>query len=144
MGVRATQGAGFHQPAAGLYQHRGINIADANAEAGHSKHFLSRAIQLRGLLEHKLKLVGPGGRAKVDEAVIYALLTIDRYQHGVRSMEAILRMCAPIGPNDEHFYISSVPAQAQLNMHVDADEFTIRVRRGRSRAAKFAAKPGVT
>jgi hypothetical protein len=91
------------------------------------------------LLENKLKLVGDDGRAKADEAVIYALLTIDRYHHGVRSMEAILRMCAPIAPNEEHIYISSLPARAQLNMHVDADEFTIRVRRGRSRAANFAA-----
>jgi hypothetical protein len=120
-----------------------INIADANAEPGRTKHFLRRAIQLRGLLENKLKLIGPDGRAKADEAVIYALLTIDRYHHGVRSMEAILRMCAPIAPNDRHIYISSLPARAQLNMHVDADEFTIRVRRGRSRAANFAAKPGV-
>lgn len=116
-----------------------INIADGNAEPGRTKHFLRRAIQLRGLLENKLKLVGPDGRAKADEAVIYALLTIDRYHHGVRSMEAILRMCAPIAPNDKHIYISSLPGRAQLNMHVDADEFTIRVRRGRSRAASFAA-----
>ena len=121
-----------------------INIADANAEPGRTKHFLRRAIQLRGLLENKLKLVGSDdGRAEVDEAVIYALLTIDSYHHGVRSMEAILRMCAPIAPNDKHIYISSLPARAQLNMHVDADEFTIRVRRGRSRGADFTTKPGV-
>jgi hypothetical protein len=119
-----------------------INIADANAEPGRSKHFLRRAIQLRGLLENKLKLVGPDGRAKADEAVIYALLSIDRYHHGVRSMEAILRMCAPIAPKDDHIYVSSLPGRAQLNMHVDADEFAIRVHRGRSRAANFATKPG--
>jgi hypothetical protein len=121
-----------------------INIADANAQPGRSKHFLRRAVQLRGLLENKLKLVeSDSARAKIDEAVIYALLTIDRYHHGVRSMEAILRMCAPIALNDNHIYISSVPARAQLNMHVDADEFAIRIRRGRARAAKFAAKPAV-
>ena len=124
-----------------------INIPDANAGPGRSKHFLRRAIQLRGLLENKVKLVEPKGgpnegRAKVDEAVIYALLTIDHYRHGVRSMEAILRMCAPIAPNDKHIYISSLPARAQLNMHVDAEEFTIRVRRGRSRAAKFLPRSG--
>lgn len=121
-----------------------INIADANAQPGRSKHFLRRAVQLRGLLENKLKLVeSDSARAKIDEAVIYALLTIDRYHHGVRSMEAILRMCAPIAPNNNHIYISSVPARAQLNMHVNADEFAIRIRRGRARAAKFAAKPAV-
>lgn len=121
-----------------------INIADANAQPGRSKHFLRRAVQLRGLLENKLKPVEfDSARAKIDEAVIYALLTIDRYHHGVRSMEAILRMCAPIALNDNHIYISSVPARAQLNMHVDADEFAIQIRRGRARAAKFAAKPAV-
>jgi hypothetical protein len=107
-----------------------IDIADANAEPGRSKHFARRAIQLRGLLE-QLKFVTPGKWAKIDESIIYALLTVDRYRHGVRSMEAILRMCRRI---DDYIQISSLPARAQLNMHVNAEEFFIRLHRGRSRA----------
>jgi len=105
-----------------------INIAEANAEPGRAKHFARRAIQLLGLLE-RLEFVS-GKWARIDEPIIYAMLTVDRYQHGVRSMEAILRMCRPI---DDYIRISSLPARAQLNMHVDAEEFFIRLHRGRSR-----------
>jgi hypothetical protein len=65
-----------------------INIPDANAGPGRSKHFLRRAIQLRGLLQGKLGIGNDDkDRIKVAEEIIYALLTVDRYRHGVRSME---------------------------------------------------------
>jgi hypothetical protein len=107
-----------------------INIADANAEPGHSKHFIRRAIQLRGLLE-KLRYAKADEFVDIDEALIYALLTVDRYRHGVRSMESVLRMCRPFG--NTCLRIPSLPSLPQLDMHVDADEFWIRLYRGRSR-----------
>jgi hypothetical protein len=107
-----------------------INIPDANAGPGRSKHFLRRAIQLRGLLKGKLGIDDDKGRVKVAEEIIYALLTVDRYRHGVRSMEAILRMC-PV--NAGWITVPSLPSRAQLNMHVDAEEFFIRLYRGRAR-----------
>jgi hypothetical protein len=115
-----------------------INIPEANADPGHSKHFLRRAIQLRGLLESKVYFADRGKMAEVEEPLIYALLTVDRYRHGVRSMEAILRMCAPHLENGQpkRLYIPSLPSRAQLDMHVDAEEFVIRLQRGRSRMEK--------
>jgi hypothetical protein len=101
-----------------------INIPGANADAGYGKHFLRRAIQLRGLLDSKLK------GFQLAEPVIYALLTVDRYRHGVRSMEAILRMCTRTTKSID---TSSLPSRAQLNMHVDAEEFFLRLHRGRAR-----------
>jgi ATPase family associated with various cellular activities (AAA) len=107
-----------------------INVPDANAEPGRRKHFIRRAIQLRGLLE-KLNFISNQKKiAKIEEPVIYAFLTVDRYHHGVRSMEAILRMCRPI---DDWIRMSSLPAPAQLDMHVDAEEFFVRLHRGRAR-----------
>jgi hypothetical protein len=106
-----------------------IDVPSANAEPGRGKHFIRRAIQLRSLLD-KLNLIDNGGLAKVEEPVIYALLTVDRYRHEVRSMEAILRMCRPI---DDRILASSLPAPAQLDMHVDAKKFFIRLHRGRAR-----------
>jgi hypothetical protein len=52
---------------------------------------------------------------------VSAMLTVSNYKHGARSMEAIIAMCAKlpggkIGP-------ASMPPHAQLNMHVDANEF---------------------
>ncbi len=46
-----------------------INIPDANADPGHSKHFFRRAIQLRGLLE-KLHFAEENETAEVEEALI--------------------------------------------------------------------------
>lgn len=109
-----------------------INIPDPNAEPGRSKHFLRRALQLRGLMKGKLLIRDDEkGRIKITEEIIYALLTVDRYRHGVRSMEAILRMCNLV--NDGWINVPSLPSRAQLNMHVNADEFFIRLHRGRAR-----------
>jgi hypothetical protein len=112
-----------------------INVPEANADPGHSKHFLRRAIQLRGLLEGKVFFAEKNKFAQVDEALIYALLTVDRYRHGIRSMEAVLRMCTPRDQSGQpkRLYISSLPSRPQLNMHVDAEEFFVRLHRGRSR-----------
>ena len=110
-----------------------INIRNVNAEAGADKPFMRRAIVLRGLLEkHHFtrKSDDKVEPAMIDEAVMYALLTIDRYQHGVRSMEAILQMCTPI---DGRIQIGSLPSRSQLGMHADADDFHIRFHRGRAR-----------
>ncbi len=114
-----------------------INILPINEKAGRIKHFIRRAIQLRSVLERKGYVEkAPESNpkkvtlAKVDQSILYALLTIDRYNHGVRSMESIVRMCVPIGNRIE---IASLPSRAQLNMHVDADEFYRRVYRGRAR-----------
>jgi hypothetical protein len=112
-----------------------IDIPEANAEPGHAKHFLRRAIQLRGLLENKVHFAEEGELAHVDEALIYALLTVDRYRHGVRSMEAVLRMCTPHDEagKQKHLHITSLPERPQLNMHVNAEKFYVRLHRGRAR-----------
>lgn len=110
-----------------------INILPVNSEDGKLKPIIRRSIILRGLMK-KRKLVGKVGDkeiAYIDEDVLYALLTLDRYRHGARSMEAILLMCTPIAGKIEK---ASLPSRAQLNMHIDADEFFIRMYRGRARA----------
>ena len=56
------------------------------------KHFIRRALQLRGMLA-KHDLMDEFDKPRVDDAIIYALLTADGYRHGVRSMEAIIEMC---------------------------------------------------
>jgi hypothetical protein len=87
-------------------------------------------MQLRSVLGMYGHIDDKSKQARIDDAVVYALLTVDRFRHGVRSMEAILAMCAPLY---ERIEISSLPSRAQLDMHVDAEEFMIRVHRGRAR-----------
>jgi hypothetical protein len=110
-----------------------INISQINNASGNVKHLIRRALVLRSMIEmqhycHPRN--APDGVAMIDEEVIYALLTVDRYRHGVRSMEAILQMCKPV---DGRIHIASLPSPAQLSMHVDAEEFLIRLYRGRAR-----------
>jgi len=107
-----------------------LNILYIDDKPGRVKHFVRRALQLRGLLDTH-GLVDDKKEAKIDDAIIYALLTMDSYRHGVRSMEAILEICPPI---HEKIEIASLPSRSQLEMHVDADEFLIRVQRGRVRS----------
>ncbi len=107
-----------------------INIIPINRVDSELKPIIRRAIILRGLL-HKRKLITRIGNhqvAGIDEDVLYALLTVDRYRHGARSMEAILHMCGPIDGKIEK---ASLPSSAQLNMHIDAEEFFTRIYRAR-------------
>jgi hypothetical protein len=106
-----------------------IDVLPINDLPGKPKHFIRRAMQLRSLLT-KNKLVKEDQMANIDQALVYAFLTTDVFRHGVRSMQAIVEMCSPIHDRIE---IASLPSQSQLDMHVDADEFMIRVRRGRAR-----------
>ncbi|MEI9954314.1 MAG: AAA family ATPase [Pseudomonadota bacterium] len=113
-----------------------MNVLQINAEPGSVKHLIRRAIQLRGLLSIN-GLLRPedkdSGMAMVDLAIIYGLLTADDYRHGVRSLEATLRMCSRI---DGYIEIASLPSRAQLNMHVDAEALHRRIHRGRSRTQR--------
>jgi hypothetical protein len=112
-----------------------INIPAINTEGGRVKHLIRRAVALRGLLE-KYEFIydeRKGYRiAAMAEPIIYALLTLDRYHHGIRSMEALLQMCSPL--EGKQINIAALPSRSQLNMHVDADEFYVRLHRGRARA----------
>ncbi len=112
-----------------------INISPVNAKEKEVKHIIRRAITLRGLIEARHLTIPRLASerlqvANIDEDIVYAMLTIDRYRHGMRSMEAILKMCNPM---DNKIEKASLPSRAQLDMHVDAEEFFIRMFRGRSR-----------
>jgi hypothetical protein len=58
---------------------------------------------------------------KVDRGVLRALLFVNKYYHGVRSMEAIINMS--MLSNRKKYERSSLPSSAQLNVHVDGFEF---------------------
>ena len=99
---------------------------------------LKRAIFLRSTLE-QLGYVEQQAddlwHAKIDPDIAYALLTIDRYHHGARSVKAVLEMCTRF-----HDQISkvSLPAKRQLNMHVNVEEFFKRMDLSRARGSVVA------
>ena len=82
-----------------------------------------RAILLRSLLEDHLKecLDPTTEEFRIDPNVVRAFLRVTRYEHGARSMQAIIEM-AKVSSRGK-FQKSSLPDRAQLKMHVDAEVF---------------------
>jgi hypothetical protein len=116
-----------------------IDILPINAEPGNKKPVLRRAIVLRSLLEKRKLLIDRGNlkQSNIDIDIVYALLTVDRYRHGTRSMEAVIEMCVAMGNRMEK---ASLPSKEQLQMHVDADNFVLRMLISRSRSPQDGLK----
>ena len=86
-------------------------------------YMIRRAIVLRTLLERKAKHIIDGSkRVRIDQGVLRAMIKIPKYKHGVRSMEAIIDMS--ILTDRTSFEQASLPPAEQLNLHVDADDFS--------------------
>jgi hypothetical protein len=98
---------------------QGINEPEDDADQ--SRYILRRGILLRSLVRKKLELSKEDTKQQLlHESVAKALLTVKRFKHGVRSLEAVIKVCStrkgyPIGPSD-------LPSMDQLEMHVDASE----------------------
>jgi ATPase family associated with various cellular activities (AAA) len=91
---------------------------------------LRRAILLRAKLYQYGKNLFQGsqdGPLRIAEHVLRAFLTVPKYHHGARSMEAIIRMSG-ITPAVESFEEFMLPPRDQLQLHVDAKEFEARLR----------------
>lgn len=122
-----------------------VDILPITRDLEGRKYILRRAIMLREFLRDRKLMIRRGDHevAGIDEDVLCALLTVDSYRHGVRSMTNILNMCIPIAGQIEK---ASLPPPAQLNMHVDAEEFFLRMYRSRwrltgdDRVAEFVLK----
>ncbi|MFG0297958.1 MAG: RyR domain-containing protein [Maioricimonas sp. JB045] len=103
----------------------GPNPQSTVAGTGDPYYIVRRAILLRSLLErsvpHLLRPQGGVRRLQIDRGVLRALLQISRYKHGVRSINAILAMSELAGR--QGFQRSSLPAQSQLDLHVNGREF---------------------
>ena len=88
-------------------------------------HVIRRAIMLRFVLHDTAPQIfqnQDGGEVpSIDPGVLRALLHTREYKHGVRSMEAIVAMSLLAGRSS--FERSCLPAEAQLDLHVDGREF---------------------
>jgi hypothetical protein len=94
-------------------------------------YLIRRAILLRSILARDARhLFGKtAGRdvLQIDTGVLRALLQTKRYKHGVRSMESIIAMSALAGKR--RFDRSALPAEAQLELHVDAQDFLAQLQK---------------
>ncbi|MBG0788231.1 MAG: ATPase, partial [Anaerolineaceae bacterium] len=106
-----------------------VNIMGPNPPENKSEsdpyYIIRRAILLRSLLERSAKdLFTKQNGMKVlniDGGVLKAFLEVDKYKHGIRSIESIITMSSLSG---KHAYERScLPPSDQLNLHVDSVEF---------------------
>jgi len=109
-----------------------VNIMGPNRHAGKGErsvndpHFIiRRAIILRVMLKlHWDKLFQKENGEQllnIDPGVLHALLEVSRYKHGARSMEAVITTSALA--HKTRFERSSLPPEAQLDLHVEGREF---------------------
>ncbi|MFO7742597.1 MAG: RyR domain-containing protein [Anaerolineae bacterium] len=86
---------------------------------------IRRAILVRSVLErnapHLFEQQGEQRILRIDRGVLRAFLGINRYKHGIRSIESIVTTSRLSGKSA--YERSSLPAEDQLTLHVDGQEF---------------------
>lgn len=101
-----------------------------NQHTGDPHYIIRRAILLRSLLRRNAPFLfaQPDGKGslRIDEGVLRAFLEVGQYRHGIRSMESVIAMSQLAGKAS--FERSSLPAEVQLDLHVDGQEFLALVR----------------
>ena len=104
-----------------------INVLGPNSQAGGDDPYyvLRRAILLRSMLLRDAKHLLRNGEFQIDSGVLRALLLTRTYKHGARSMESVIAMSQLEGKT--RFERSSLPTEAQLDLHVDGQDFLARV-----------------
>ena len=80
---------------------------------------IRRAVVLRSLIERKAGwLIDKSTKqASIDDDIVRTLLKIPRYQHGIRSIEAIIDMSMLAGKN--YWSKSDLPPTDQLSIHIN-------------------------
>ncbi|MBN1954055.1 MAG: ATPase [Anaerolineae bacterium] len=103
-----------------------VNVLGPNRQQDSADpyYIIRRAILLRSILQRNAPQIfslQSGGVPDIDPGLLRAFLQTRYYKHGVRSMEAIVAMSSLAGqPSYER---SSLPAETQLDLHVDGLEF---------------------
>ncbi|HXY02432.1 MAG TPA: RyR domain-containing protein, partial [Terriglobales bacterium] len=100
-----------------------INVLGPNPRSGGDDRYyvLRRAILLRSMLLRDAKHLLRNNELQIDSGVLRAMLLTRRYKHGARSMESIIAMSQLQGKT--RFERSSLPTNAQLDLHVDGQDF---------------------
>jgi len=88
-------------------------------------YIIRRAILLRSILwrnaRHLFQPVDGNQSLNIDKGVLRAFLKTRFFKHGIRSMESIVAMSQLAGKTK--YERSSLPPEAQLDLHVDGQEF---------------------
>lgn len=117
------KGSDFISRLRGFVNTIGINQLDNEKDA----YMIRRAFVLRTILEKNAKDIfrykGKEKIAEIDRSVLNALIKIPKYNHGNRSLTALVEMS--MLSNKTRFDRSSLPSSEQLELHVDKDDFKL-------------------
>ncbi|TRZ54057.1 ATP-binding protein, partial [bacterium] len=116
---KEAKGTDFVSRLRGYMDIIGSNPTDENDHL----YVVRRAMLLRSILLKKAgHLFSRDKLLQIKTGVSRAMLNISRYKHGVRSMEAIIDMS--MLSNRHVFEQSALPSTRQLDLHVNAEEFS--------------------
>ncbi len=120
---RAAKGPDFVSRLKGYVNIFGPNpVKAANGKQVKDPYFIiRRAILLRSVLKRNAPQLFEKNRLNIDRGVLRALLNTREFKHGVRSIESIIAMSQLAG--NTSFERSNLPAEAQLDLHVDGQDF---------------------
>ena len=113
-----------------------INVMGPNRQRRENDYddvfIIRRAKMLRTLLKNDPRASGFfnfEGELNIDAGVLRAMLYVTKYEHGTRSMNALIEMSRLEGK--KRYDLSALPVREQLDLHVDADEFLFLTNMGR-------------
>jgi hypothetical protein len=124
---RAAKGPDFISRLKGYINVLGPNpVEGGGTSAAADPYFIiRRAIILRSSLKrnapHLFERADGKELLSIDRGVLRALLKTSEYKHGARSIESIIAMSQLTG--ETSFERSSLPAESQLDLHVDGKSF---------------------
>jgi hypothetical protein len=123
---RAAKGPDFVSRLKGYINVLGPNpVTRRGASTAPDLHFIPRAIILRSSLNRGSPQLFEKRDGKellnIDRGVLRALLKTSEYKHGARSIESIISTSQLTGKTS--FERSSLPAESQLDLHVDGKSF---------------------
>ena len=124
--LRAAKQPDFASRLRGYLDVLGPDPHPSAGEPGNDRfHRLRRAILLQSMLRRKapqlVRRASGQETLSLDPGVLQAFLEVPGYRHGARSMEAIIDMSQLT--RQASFQRSSLPSQAQLDLHVDGRRF---------------------
>jgi hypothetical protein len=104
-----------------------LNVLGPDPRKDDRHYLIRRALLLRSIVERNAKsLIDEKEQTlQIDPGLLRALLLTKTYRHGARSMEAVIAMSALAGKTK--FERSTLPSQAQLELHVDSGDFMARM-----------------
>ncbi|QIF00350.1 AAA family ATPase [Roseimicrobium sp. ORNL1] len=125
-----AKGPDFISRLRGVLNIRGINPMESVPDD--FMYILRRAV----MLKHQIGAqIGDNEKKPlISKELANALLSLKRFKHGARSLEAVLRMCNP--RKETELSVSDLPSTEQLNLHIDARELQhfVRDEQGRRKA----------